>query len=48
MQLPHTLGMLIQKRCQGKIEASHRRQRMKLIKADTQRQRTMAFAGDKK
>jgi preprotein translocase subunit SecA len=48
MQLPHWLGMLIQKRCQRRIESSHRRQRMKLIKADTQRQRTMAFAGDKK
>ena len=46
--LPNWMGMLIQKRCQGRIEASHHRQRMKLIKADTQRQRTMAFAGDKK
>jgi preprotein translocase subunit SecA len=48
MHLPQALGMLIQKRCQRKIEVSHRRQRMKLIKADTQRQRTMAFAGDRK
>ncbi|MCP4332370.1 MAG: prepilin peptidase [Gammaproteobacteria bacterium] len=46
--LPNWMGMLIQKRCQRKIEASHHRQRIKLIKADTQRQRTMAFAGDKK
>jgi len=48
LPLPNWLGMLIQKRCQRKIEASHHRQRMKLIKVDTQRQRTMAFAGDRK
>ncbi len=48
LPLPHSLGMLIQKRCQRRIESGHRRQRIKLIKADTQRQRTMAFAGDRK
>jgi len=48
LALPNWLGMSIQKYCQRKIESSHYRQRMKLIKVDTQRQRTMAFAGDKK
>lgn len=44
--VPRWLGWAIQQRCQQKIEALHHRQRMQLIKVDTQRQRTMAFAGD--
>ena len=48
IQLPHKLGYLIQLSCQKKRARSHYRQRIKLIKIDTQRQRTLAFTGDKK
>jgi preprotein translocase subunit SecA len=48
IMLPHRLGYLIQKNCQKKLSRSHYRQRMQLIKVDTQRQRTLAFTGDKK
>ncbi len=44
--LPHRLGYLIQTQCQKKLEGSHYRQRMQLIKVDSQRQRTLAFAGE--
>lgn len=46
--VPHRLGHLIQRRCQKRLARSHYRQRMQLIKVDTQRQRTLAFTGDKK
>jgi len=46
MALPASMSMRIQKYCQQRIEKSHYRQRMQLIKTDTQRQRTMAFTGD--
>lgn len=46
--VPHRLGQLIQRRCQKRLARSHYRQRMQLIKVDTQRQRTLAFTGDKK
>ncbi len=48
IQLPHRLGYLIQQHCQKKLSRSHYRQRMQLIKVDSQRQRTLAFTGDKK
>lgn len=48
IMLPHRFGYLIQKSCQKKLSRSHYRQRMQLIKVDTQRQRTLAFTGDKK
>lgn len=48
IMLPHRLGYLIQRRCQKKLSRSHYRQRIQLIKVDTQRQRTLAFTGDKK
>lgn len=48
VMLPHRLGYRIQLNCQNKLSRSHYRQRMELIKADTQRQRTLAFTGDKK
>jgi len=46
--IPHQLGYLIQQHCQKKLSRSHYRQRMQLIKVDNQRQRTLAFTGDKK
>ncbi|MGV7234868.1 MAG: hypothetical protein ACQ9ET_01300 [Nitrosomonadaceae bacterium] len=46
--LPHRLGYRIQLRCQNKLSRNHYKQRMQLIKVDTQRQRTLAFTGDKK
>jgi len=46
--LPHRLGYRIQLSCQKKLSRSHYKQRMQLIKVDTQRQRTLAFTGDKK
>ncbi|RTE66663.1 prepilin peptidase [Amphritea opalescens] len=46
--LPHRLGYRIQFSCQKKLSRSHYKQRMQLIKVDTQRQRTLAFTGDKK
>lgn len=46
--MPHWLGMRIQRSCQGKMERSCKRQRMHLLKVDTQRQRALAFAGDQK
>jgi preprotein translocase subunit SecA len=45
---PHRLGYRIQLSCQKKLARSHYRQRLQLIKVDTQRQRTLAFTGDKK
>ncbi len=48
LNLPHTLGYLIQVYCQKKIARSHYRQRKQLIKSDTHRQRTLAFTGDRK
>lgn len=48
LAIPNWLGMRVQKRCQRTIENSHYRQRLQLIKSDGQRQRTMAFAGEKK
>jgi len=48
IMLPHRLGYRIQLGCQNKLSRSHYRQRMQLIKVDTQRQRTLAFTGDKK
>ncbi|MDC0590150.1 hypothetical protein OAP17_10475 [Porticoccaceae bacterium] len=48
LAMPNWLGMRVQKRCQRTIENSHYRQRLQLIKSDGQRQRTMAFAGEKK
>lgn len=45
---PHRVGYLIQRRCQNKLAHSHYRQRLQLIKVDTQRQTTLAFTGDKK
>ena len=48
MIMPRWLGLKIQKHCQKKTEVSYKRQRIQLIKADNQRQRTMAFAGEKK
>jgi preprotein translocase subunit SecA len=44
---PHRLGYRIQLSCQKKLSKSHYQQRMQLIKVDTQRQRTLAFTGDK-
>lgn len=46
--LPHKWGYRIQINCQKKLAKNHYRQRMQLIKIDTQRQRTLAFTGDKK
>jgi len=46
--LPHKLGHFIQQRCQKKQARGHYRQRIQLIKSDTQRQRTLAFTGNKK
>jgi len=46
--LPHRLGYRIQLGCQKKLSRSHYRQRIQLIKVDNQRQRTLAFTGDKK
>jgi len=46
--IPHRLGYFIQQHCQKKLSRSHYRQRMQLIKVDNQRQRTLAFTGDKK
>lgn len=48
IMLPHRLGYRIQLSCQKKLSRSHYKQRMQLIKVDTQRQRTLAFTGDKK
>jgi len=48
LMLPHGLGYLILRRCQQKLSRSHYKQRIQLIKVDTQRQRTLAFTGDKK
>lgn len=48
IMLPHRLGYRIQLSCQKKLSRSHYRQRMQLIKVDSQRQRTLAFTGDKK
>ena len=48
LPLPHKLGHLIQLRCQKRLEKSHYRQRIQMIKVDTQRQRTLAFTGEKK
>ena len=47
VRLPHRLGYRIQVSCQNKLSRSHYKQRMQLIKVDTQRQRTLAFTGDK-
>ena len=46
--LPDRLGYAINKRCQKRLARSHYRQRLQLIKSDTQRQRTLAFTGDTK
>ncbi|MBR9866749.1 MAG: prepilin peptidase [Oceanospirillales bacterium] len=48
IKLPNRLGYRIQLSCQNKLSRSHYKQRMQLIKVDTQRQRTLAFTGDKK
>lgn len=48
IMLPHRLAYRIQLGCQKKLSRSHYRQRMRLIKVDSQRQRTLAFTGDKK
>ncbi len=48
LNLPHSLGYLIQIYCQKKLARSHYRQRKQLIKLDTHRQRTLAFTGDRK
>lgn len=48
VRLPHKIGYRLQISCQKKLARSHYRQRMQLIKVDTQRQRTLAFTGDKK
>ena len=48
LALPGWLGYFIIRRCQQRLARAHFRQRMQLIKADTQRQRTLAFTGDKK
>lgn len=46
--IPHRVGYQILRRCQKRLARSHYRQRVQLIKADTQRQRTLAFTGNKK
>jgi len=48
IKLPHWAGYFIQRHCQKKLSRGHYRQRMQLIKIDTQRQRTLAFTGDNK
>tara|TARA_R110001583_G_scaffold22377_9_gene84052 strand:- start:12164 stop:14158 length:1995 start_codon:yes stop_codon:yes gene_type:complete len=48
LKLPHRVGYFIQKSCQKKLARSHYKQRIQLIKVDSQRQRTLAFTGDKK
>jgi preprotein translocase subunit SecA len=48
IRLPHRLGYFIQKNCQKKLSRSHYKQRIQLIKVDSQRQQTLAFTGDKK
>ncbi len=48
LALPHFVGYAIQIHCQKKLARSHYKQRKQLIKVDTQRQRTLAFTGDKK
>ncbi len=47
-RLPFFLGYLIQRHCQRKLARNHARQRKQLIKSDTQRQRLLAFSGDRK
>lgn len=46
--LPHRLGYRIHLYCQKKLSKIYYRKRVQLIKADSQRQRTLAFTGDKK
>ena len=48
MRLPHRLGYRINRRCQQRLARGHYQQRMQLIKSDSQRQSTLAFAGDRK
>ncbi|MDO6563434.1 prepilin peptidase [Amphritea sp. 1_MG-2023] len=48
LMIPHRLGYHIQQNCQKKLSRNHYKQRLQLIKVDTQRQRTLAFTGDKK
>lgn len=47
VSLPHWLGFRIQKSCQNKLEKQRYKQRMQMIKMDSHRQKTLAFAGDK-
>lgn len=48
IMLPHRLGYFIHLGYQKKLSKKHYRHRMQLIKVDDQRQRTLAFTGDKK